>query len=282
MEFLDPDMPTPSAFEFTGGYDTGDDITPKKAGKLFHPTPVKQSIFWDKEGTEEDTKAKVPVAKSQYIGLYNKELAGAHDGNGNSHVLQTFPRTHHHHHPSPDKTRDVFERLTDHRFFTGIHRERFDEKGNGRGLAGREYVYIHDGSTESASRVHEVYSTVLRKPYKKNTTAGTLGIQKYGVQISTPKLMWLYRNGDKFHEGTPFYVRPFIKSMDTLFMEMGKDLQLIAGPIRKIYDQNLHPVTRLDEIVDGAKYLCTSGEAPAPANRLGKFMSEWVVQKLGH
>lgn len=45
----------------------------------------------------------------------------------------------------------------------GVHRERFDELGNGRGLAGREYLYAHDGMTESPSRTHEVYSSVIRR-----------------------------------------------------------------------------------------------------------------------
>jgi len=32
----------------------------------------------------------------------------------------------------------VFERLTDTRGYTGTHKERFDENGNGLGLAGRD------------------------------------------------------------------------------------------------------------------------------------------------
>lgn len=45
----------------------------------------------------------------------------------------------------------------------GAHRERFDEFGNGRGLAGREYVYVNDGMTESPSRCHEVFSSAIRR-----------------------------------------------------------------------------------------------------------------------
>ncbi|AFZ81126.1 hypothetical protein BEWA_005340 [Theileria equi strain WA] len=175
--------------------------------------------------------------------------------------------------------RSVFERLTDPKYYTGIHRQRFDENGNGRGLAGRENIYLFDGNTESYSRVHEVYSSVLRKP-KTTLTPGILGTQKFGVQIATPKLMWIYRNGDKFHNGIPFYVRPFIKNMDTLFYEISKELTLIAGPIRRIYDQNLKRIRDINEIIDGAKYLCTSGEPPTSKDRLEKFMSEWVIQRI--
>ncbi|KAK1938399.1 hypothetical protein X943_000913 [Babesia divergens] len=273
VEFLDPDMPTPSAFNFKGVYESDDDYDDKQGGAS------QRSVRF---ATDIGGCAETGNQRSPCVGLYNKEIHLSPVAATSPYPLQTFPRSHRHCHPPQLKSRDVFERLTDHRFFTGMHRERFDENGNGRGLAGREDVYIYDGNTPSTSRIHEVYSTVLRKPHKPVIPRGTLGMQKYGVQISTPKLMWLYRNGDKFHDGVAFYVRPFIKNMDILFMEMSKELTLIAGPIRKIYDQNLQVITRLEDIVDGAKYLCTSGEPPATANRLKKFMSEWVIQPIGH
>ncbi|BAM42262.1 tubulin polymerization-promoting protein [Theileria orientalis strain Shintoku] len=121
---------------------------------------------------------------------------------------------------SSPKRRDVFERLTDHRFYTGIHRERFDENGRGRGMAGRENLYLFDGSTESFSRVHEVYSSAL--PRARPPVSSRVPVRKFGLQVSAPKLMWLYRNGDKHHDGLPFYLRPFIKSMQVLHVEIGK------------------------------------------------------------
>ncbi|CDR95172.1 hypothetical protein, conserved [Babesia bigemina] len=272
VEFLEPDVSSPSAYNFIGGYDDGD--SPPVASKLHrHSVP---SAYHDAVSTPTGKK------RSQCVNLYDHYLERTPNEMNYPRLLQTFPRSHRQEHKPNPRPRDVFERLTDHRFFTGIHRERFDENGNGRGLAGREDVFLYDGNTESASRVHEVYSTVMRPPHERVLPRGTLGVQKYGVQIATPKLMWLYRNGDKFHDGTAFYVRPFIKNMDVLLFNMGKELTLIAGPIRRLYDQNLRQVTSVDEIVDGAKYLCTSGEPPAPAHRLRKFMSEWVVQRLGH
>lgn len=179
----------------------------------------------------------------------------------------------------PARHRNVFDRLTDSQYYTGTHRERFDELGNGRGIAGRESVYTVDGFTESPSRSHEVYSSVIKKPRKPVVTPGTLGIQRFGVQIATPRLMWLYRNGDKHDDGTPFFVRSFIKSMEGLYQQISKKITPIAGPVRRIFDQNFRLITNLEDIVDGAKYLCTSGEPPAPYDRLEKFLSEWVVQK---
>ncbi|EPR63093.1 doublecortin [Toxoplasma gondii TgCatPRC2] len=175
--------------------------------------------------------------------------------------------------------KNVFERLTDTAYYTGSHRERFDEFGNGRGIAGREYLYAYDGLTESPSRCHEVYSSVIKRPRKPVVTPGTLGIQRFGVQIPAPRLMWLYRNGDKHDDGTPFFVRPYIKSMESLYQQITKEITPIAGPVRRIFDQNFRVITDLDDIVDGAKYLCTSGEPPAAYDRLEKFLSEWVIQK---
>ncbi|PHJ23653.1 doublecortin [Cystoisospora suis] len=183
--------------------------------------------------------------------------------------------------------RNVFERLTDSAYYTGSHRERFDEFGNGRGIAGREYLYAHDGLTESPSRSHEVYSSVVKKPFrpplraarKPVVTPGTLGVQRFGVQVAAPRLLWLYRNGDKHDDGTPFFVRPYIKSMEALYQQITKEITPIAGPVRRLLDQNFRVITDLEDIVDGAKYLCTSGEPPAPYDRLEKFLSEWVVQK---
>ena len=37
------------------------------------------------------------------------------------------------------------ERLTDTSKYTGSHKERFDEEGKGRGVAGRKEVYDHAG-----------------------------------------------------------------------------------------------------------------------------------------
>lgn len=37
------------------------------------------------------------------------------------------------------------DRLTDSSKYTGSHKERFDEEGKGRGVAGRKEVYDHSG-----------------------------------------------------------------------------------------------------------------------------------------
>ncbi|CRG97956.1 apicortin, putative [Plasmodium gallinaceum] len=177
------------------------------------------------------------------------------------------------------KYKNVFDRLTDTNFYTGIHKERFDELGNGRGKAGTTDIYIHDGWTQAKTRNHEIYSSDIKKS-KKNpvVTPGTLGIQKYGIQIASPKNIWIFRNGDKHHNGILFLVKPHINNLKTLFFEITKVLSPTIGPIRKIYDQNFRLVRSVEHLVEGAKYLCTSGDPPAPIDRLQLFLSKWVIQ----
>ncbi|KAK2198238.1 bifunctional Doublecortin domain superfamily/Doublecortin domain [Babesia duncani] len=145
------------------------------------------------------------------------------------------------------ETRDVFERLTDANFYTGIHR-------------------------------HPKPLGKIDKRFK--LSPGTLGVQRFGVQITPPKLMWIYRNGDKFHKGTAMYLKPCIRSMSQVYQIASKTLELYAGPVRRIYDQELNVVRNIREIVNGGKYLLTSGEGPANLDRLGNFLSEWVIQDL--
>eukprot|EP01071_Lankesteria_metandrocarpae_P004228 Lankesteria_metandrocarpae@DN3444_c0_g1_i1.p3 len=133
--------------------------------------------------------------------------------------------------------------------------------------------------TESATRSHEVYSTVVRKPRKCVVPLGTLGVQKFGVQAVPPRLVWIYPNNDRHHSGCSFYVKKHFQSLDKVYIECSNALNLPTGPVRRLYDQNLRPVKRLAGLVDGAKYLCTSGEPPASLRRLEKFLSSWVVQK---
>ncbi|KAL8271559.1 hypothetical protein Esti_004594 [Eimeria stiedai] len=160
----------------------------------------------------------------------------------------------------PKQFKSVFDRLTDSAFYTGVHRERFDELGNGRGLAGREYLYAHDGMTESPSRTHEVYSSVVKKPRRALVAPGTLGVQRFGLQTSPPRLVWVFRNGDKHHDGSPFFVKAHIRTLEALYQELTKVVTPIAGPVRRLFDQKLRAVVDVADLVDGAKYLCTSGK----------------------
>ncbi|KAL7066365.1 hypothetical protein ACR3K2_31870 [Cryptosporidium serpentis] len=171
---------------------------------------------------------------------------------------------------SPSNTNSVFDRLMDPKLFTGMHKYRFDKDGHGLGKAGREYIYRNDGYTESEERKHEIKPTPLIKRSLTN-----FGSTK---AIPRAKVVWLYRNGDKYDQGTIYYVRPYIKTMNQLLNEISRSIRLIGGPVRMLFDQSLHPIHNVSDIIDGAKYLCTSGEQPAPIEKLERFLSYWIIK----
>ncbi|EZG83899.1 hypothetical protein GNI_013820 [Gregarina niphandrodes] len=172
--------------------------------------------------------------------------------------------------------RNVFERLTDVRFYTGTSRYRFDELGNGRGKAGREDLNVKTGWAPCPQRPTEVYSSALRVMRQPVVEPGTLGVQKFGTQAIPPKLIWVYRNGDACHMGTSFFVKACYRNLNQLFRGLTGPIQPIAGPVRRLYDQNLQLVTHMAELLDGGKYLATSGEPPAPLERLRIFLSPYI------
>ncbi|KAJ1610491.1 hypothetical protein OJ253_1157 [Cryptosporidium canis] len=165
----------------------------------------------------------------------------------------------------------VFDRLLDPKLYTGMHKYRFDKDGNGLGKAGREYVYREDGYTESTKRKHEVVSS----PVKKHSYAHISG----NDFLQKAKVIWLYKNGDKYDKGTIYYVKPYIRNMTQLLNEINRNVRLLGGPVRVLYDQGLKQINGISEIVDGAKYLCTSGEQPTSIDRLERFMSYWIISK---
>jgi hypothetical protein len=76
----------------------------------------------------------------------------------------------------------IFERLTDPRDFTGHHRHRFDEQGNGLGLAGRDYIPRGLGSGTICSRANpgEVrdISQIMRSPMPPKDTVHRAEVEK--------------------------------------------------------------------------------------------------------
>lgn len=156
--------------------------------------------------------------------------------------------------------RPVFDRLSDPVYFCASSRERFDDEGKGRGLAGREYVYFYDGMTESAKRAHEVYSTNVgkRKPIKIDG----LGKKRMGVQCAPVKLIYVYRNGDPFHEGDTFFVKHAIKSLDVLYKLISSKIKPPGGQVHELYDQQFVKVKSLAELKNEGRYIACEGAGP--------------------
>ncbi|EAZ51302.1 hypothetical protein [Cryptosporidium parvum Iowa II] len=172
--------------------------------------------------------------------------------------------------PEDSKT-SVFDRLLDPKLYTGMHKYRFDKDGNGLGKAGREYLFREDGYTESTKRKHEVVSSSIKRHSYANISSNDF--------LQKAKVIWLYKNGDKYDKGTIYYVKPYIRNMTQLLNEINRNVRLLGGPVRALYDQGLKQINGVSEIVDGAKYLCTSGEQPTSIEKLEKFLSYWIINK---
>ncbi|CXI80798.1 apicortin, putative [Plasmodium berghei] len=191
--------------------------------------------------------------------------------------------------------KSVFERLTDQNFYTGTHKKKFEalvkcklneqDMDNYLSINLEMHTNIKNENmisqySFSSIGINQFENGKKKKKKEKNlvVTPGILGIQKYGIQIARPKSIWLYRNGDKHHNGLLFFIKSHINNFKLLLFEITKVLNPIIGPIRKIYDQNFRLIKNIQQLNDGSKYLCTSGDPPASIDHLGKFKSKWVIQ----
>ncbi|SPJ09023.1 apicortin, putative [Plasmodium sp. DRC-Itaito] len=157
-----------------------------------------------------------------------------------------------------DKTcTNVFERLNDKQFYTGVQKNKFIELlKNNKNKSSYCYNNI------------KVFPTMVKKPYNYVVTPGTLGIQKYGIQTGRTKTIYLFNNEKKYDKGVCFLVKSYIKNIKSLCYEITKILQPSIGPTRKIYDQNFSLVRNVNDLINGGKYLYTSGAPPAPIRNL--------------
>eukprot|EP00002_Diphylleia_rotans_P016840 TRINITY_DN3270_c0_g1_i2.p1 TRINITY_DN3270_c0_g1~~TRINITY_DN3270_c0_g1_i2.p1 ORF type:complete len:175 (-),score=29.27 TRINITY_DN3270_c0_g1_i2:173-697(-) len=162
----------------------------------------------------------------------------------------------------------IFDRLSDPSSFTGTHKERFDTDGRGRGLAGRMDVVQYSGSTCSSTRDPHIYSTA-RPERRKPVVTVPLGKVKFGVQVTKPPIILVFRNGDKHHEGEYMAIKAHYKNIQQVMDDMTKTVKLYTGAVKKIYAQDRVTVVRsVEDFEDGGKYLCCGGEAPASYDHL--------------
>ena len=166
---------------------------------------------------------------------------------------------------SPKKADAITARLTDPKLYTGSHVHRFDADGKGRGLAGRAEVVEFKGNTNTAA----VESTVDSRPGAKKPVVGSpMGQQKFGTQANKSPTIRLFRNGDKHHAGEAFTVRG-VKNIEQLLDKASGLVKLPTGAVRKIYREGGKvQVKSLDDLQDGAKYLCCGGEKIADEDKL--------------
>ncbi|KAH8582941.1 uncharacterized protein ELE39_002286 [Cryptosporidium sp. chipmunk genotype I] len=235
--------------------------------------PEKEDILiWHSKSLENKEKSYLELlqsSKPKKSSSHNSKLPtkfiSCQDNDKQTRLVNKF-----HTMPENSKT-SVFDRLLDPKLYTGMHKYRFDKDGNGLGKAGREYLYREDGYTESTKRKHEVVSSSIKRHSYANISSSDF--------LQKAKVIWLYKNGDKYDKGTIYYVKPYIRNMTQLLNEINRNVRLLGGPVRVLYDQGLKQINCVSEILDGAKYLCTSGEQPTSIEKLDKFLSYWIINK---
>eukprot|EP01137_Pigoraptor_chileana_P006967 Opistho-2@3441 len=241
------------------------DATPARPASS---SSLKKAVEAAKSGSTASLKTAVAADKAAGSTASLKGAAAAEKA-GSQASLKTSPAKEKS--PAKAKGQSVTDRLTDASKFTGAHKERFDESGKGKGLAGREELVNVDGSTSSAARDHTVKSSTAAAAEKKPVVSGNLGKEKFGTQADKPISITLFRNGDKNHAGEKIVPAKFkmFRTMDQLHKEATDIVKLVTGPVRKIYKADCKTqITALDQFENGGKYLCCSGEAPAPADKL--------------
>ncbi|KAJ3162739.1 hypothetical protein HDU86_003712 [Geranomyces michiganensis] len=152
---------------------------------------------------------------------------------------------------------DVTARLTDTRAYTGTHKQRFDEEGHGRGMAGRKDLVEYDGSTTSAHRQHSPYGSDVdlnaRHEHEKPIVRSKSRETDVGV---TAKKVTLFEYAEKHSTGENLVLNRSFPNMEKL-REHAAGL-LPAGIPKIIVDQNLREVSDLDQLENGGKYLVLS------------------------
>ncbi|KAI8919344.1 hypothetical protein PhCBS80983_g02147 [Powellomyces hirtus] len=149
---------------------------------------------------------------------------------------------------------DVTARLTDPKSYTGTHKQRFDEDGHGRGMAGRKDLVDYDGSTTSAHREHRPYGSDMdlnaRHDHEKPIVRSRSRETDIGV---TAKKVKIFEYAERHSQGEDLVLNRSFPNMEKL-REHAAGL-LPSGIPKVIVDQNLTEVNDIDQMQNGAKYL---------------------------
>ena len=91
--------------------------------------------------------------------------------------------------------------------------------------------------------------------------------EKFGVKTEKGKVIKVYRNGDKHHEGDRFVVHPKkYKTLDQLHADITSKVGVVTGPVRKLVylkkDGTCTVISSFDDIIDKTRVLACGPAAP--------------------
>ncbi|KNC98185.1 uncharacterized protein SPPG_06588 [Spizellomyces punctatus DAOM BR117] len=149
---------------------------------------------------------------------------------------------------------DVTARLTDPRTYTGTHKQRFDEEGHGRGMAGRKDLVEYDGNTTSAHRGHVPFGSDqdLRERVDREKPIVRSKSRESDIGVTAKKIK-IFEYAERYSHGEDIVLNKSYPSIDKL-REHAATL-IPPGIPKVIVDQNLREITTLDDMENGGKYL---------------------------
>ena len=128
----------------------------------------------------------------------------------------------------------------------------------------------YTGSTSSSTRDFAVDKDGPKE--KKTVVKGQLGKQKFGVQATKPRVIQVFRNGDKHHKGEQVTIKATFRTYQQLIDEFTKVVRLTTGPVKKVVKADCKTLVKtLDDFEDGGKYLCCGAEKIDMAKLPGAF-----------
>lgn len=91
--------------------------------------------------------------------------------------------------------------------------------------------------------------------------------EKFGVKTEKGKVIKVYRNGDKHHEGDRFVVHPRkYKTLEQLYADITTKVGIVTGPVKKLAylkkDGTFTTVSSFDDIKDKSRILACGPTAP--------------------
>ncbi|KAH7831094.1 putative doublecortin domain-containing protein [Monocercomonoides exilis] len=96
-------------------------------------------------------------------------------------------------------------------------------------------------------------------------------LTKFGTQVTKPKVIFVFRNGDIHDSGTKITLKTTITTMDKLYQAVNAEVHLVTGSCRKIVSPMGKEIKTLAEFEDEGKYIALAGE-PLNKERMSKHI----------
>jgi len=125
-------------------------------------------------------------------------------------------------------------------------------------------------------------STTTGKSYSKPGLYRTQSLQKALEKLRVIKVRF-YRNGDKFHQGIVYAVSSArFRTFDSLLMDLTKKLSDNSGSLPKgvrfvFSSDGKNKITSLDDLQEGASYVCSSFDSYKRVDYGNKVTPEWCT-----